>query len=162
MTSIGILQILLFFGLILAVTKPIGLFMSRVFNGERTFLHPLVRPFEVLTYRLCGIREDHEQRWTQYTASVLAFSFVSFLFVYVFQRLQGWLPLNPQHFGAAQVSPDVSFNTAVSFMTNTNWQAYSGESTMSYLVQMAALAVQNFVSAAAGIAVAIALIRGFA
>jgi len=162
MTSIGILQILLFFGLILALTKPIGLFMSRVFNGERTFLHPLLRPIEVLTYRVCGVREDQEQRWTQYAASILAFSLVSFFFVYVLQRLQGWLPLNPQSFGAAQVSPDVSFNTAVSFMTNTNWQSYSGESTMSYLVQMAALAVQNFVSAAAGIAVAIALTRGFA
>src|SRR5262245_27547897 len=123
MTSIGILQILLFFGLILALTKPVGLFMSRVFTGERTFLHRLVRPLEVLTYRVCGIREDQEQRWTHYTASVLAFSFVSFLFVYAFQRLQGWLPLNPQQFGAAQVSPDGSFNTAVSFMTNTNWQS---------------------------------------
>jgi len=162
MTSIGILQILLFFGVILALTKPLGLFMSKIFNGERTFLHPVLRPIEVLTYRLCGVREDQEQRWTQYTASVLAFSFMSFLFVYAFQRLQGWLPLNPQNFGAAQVSPDLSFNTAVSFMTNTNWQAYSGESTMSYLVQMAALAVQNFVSAAAGIAVAIAMTRGFA
>src|SRR5215831_15319594 len=162
MTSIGILQILLFFGVILALTKPIGLFMSQVFNGERTFLHPLLRPVEVLTYRICGVREDQEQRWTHYAASVLAFSLASFFFVYVFQRLQGWLPLNPQGFGASQVPPDVSFNTAVSFMTNTNWQAYSGESTMSYLVQMAALAVQNFVSAAAGIAVAIALIRGFA
>src|SRR5215467_5930330 len=162
MTSIGILQILLFFGLILALTKPIGLFMARVFSGERTFLHPLLRPIEVVTYRLCGVREDQEQRWTQYAASLLAFSFASLLFVYFFQRLQGWLPLNPQHFGAGQVPPDVSFNTAVSFMTNTNWQAYSGESTMSYLVQMAALAVQNFVSAAAGIAVAIALTRGFA
>src|SRR5262249_7745920 len=147
---------------ILALTKPIGLFMSRVFNGERTFLHPLLRPIEVLTYRVCGVREDQEQRWTQYAASILAFSLVSFFFVYLLQRLQGWLPLNPQSFGAAQVSPDVSFNTAVSFMTNTNWQSYSGESTMSYLVQMAALAVQNFVSAAAGIAVAIALTRGFA
>jgi potassium-transporting ATPase potassium-binding subunit len=162
MTSIGILQILLFFGLILALTKPIGLFMSRVFNGERTFLHPVLRPLEVLTYRLCGVREDQEQRWTKYTLSVLAFSFVSFFFVYAFQRLQGWLPLNPQHFGSAQNSPHLSFNTAVSFMTNTNWQAYSGESTMSYLVQMAALAVQNFVSAACGIAVAVAFMRGFA
>src|SRR5262249_59344226 len=106
MTSIGILQILLFFGLILALTKPIGLFMSRVFNGERTFLHPVWRPIEVLTYRICGVREDQEQRWTQYTASVLAFSLISFFFVYLFQRLQGWLPLNPQHFGSAQVSPD--------------------------------------------------------
>ena len=162
MTSIGVLQIVVFFGLILAVTKPVGLFMSRVFQGQRTFLHPVFRPVETLVYKLCGVKEDQEQRWTQYTASVLAFSFFAFLIPYAMMRLQGLLPLNPQGFGAAQVSPDQSFNTAVSFMTNTNWQWYSGESTMSYLVQMAALAVQNFVSAAAGIAVAIAFIRGFA
>src|ERR1700681_1261140 len=143
MTSIGILQILVFSALILLVTKPVGLFMSRLFQGERTFLHPVLRPLEVLVYRLCGVREDQEQRWTQYAASLLSFSIVSFLFVYAFQRLQGLLPLNPQGFGVSQVSPDLSFNTAMSFMTNTNWQAYSGESTMSYLVQMAALAVQN-------------------
>jgi K+-transporting ATPase ATPase A chain len=162
MTPNGILQIAVFFGLILLVTKPIGLFMSRLFQGERTFLHPVIRPVEVLVYRLCGVRESAEQRWTQYAASLLSFSIFSFLFVYAFQRLQGHLPLNPQGFGTAQMPPDLAFNTAVSFTTNTNWQAYSGESTMSYLVQMAALAVQNFASAAAGIAVAIALIRGFA
>jgi len=162
MTSIGILQILVFFGLILALTKPIGLFMSRLFQGERTFLHPVFRPVEVLVYRLCGVREDQEQRWTQYAGSVLAFSLIAFLFPYVLIRLQGLLPLNPQGFGVSQVSPDQAFNTAVSFMTNTNWQWYSGESAMSYLVQMAGLAVQNFVSAAAGLAVAVALIRGFA
>ena len=162
MTSIGILQILVFFGLILLVTKPVGLFMSRLFQGERTFLHPVLRPVEVLVYKLCGVREDEEQRWTQYTASLLASASSRFLFPYALMRLQGLLPLNPQGFGASQVSPDQAFNTAISFMTNTNWQWYSGESTMSYLVQMAALAVQNFVSAAAGIAVAIALIRGFA
>ncbi|HEX4347908.1 MAG TPA: potassium-transporting ATPase subunit KdpA [Vicinamibacterales bacterium] len=162
MTSIGILQIVAFFGLVLVLTKPVGLFMSRLFQGERTFLHPVVRPIEALIYKICVVREDHEQRWTQYTASVLAFSVVSFVFVYGFQRLQGLLPFNPQGFGAAQVPPDASFNTAMSFMTNTNWQSYSGESTMSYLVQMMALAVQNFASAATGIAVAIALIRGFA
>jgi K+-transporting ATPase ATPase A chain len=162
MTTVGILQILVFFGLILLVTKPVGLFMSRLFQGERTFLHPVLRPFEVLAYRLCGVREDDEQRWTQYAASLLAFSFFAFLFSYVLMRVQGVLPLNPQGFGTAQVSPDQSFNTAISFMSNTNWQWYSGEAAMSYLVQMAALAVQNFVSAAAGIAVAVALIRGFA
>ncbi|MGE5360909.1 MAG: potassium-transporting ATPase subunit KdpA [Bacteroidales bacterium] len=162
MTTFGVLQILVFFGLILVVTKPVGLFMSRLFQGERTFLHPLLRPVERLVYKVCGVREDEEQRWTQYASSLLAFSFFAFLFPYVMMRLQGWLPLNPQKFGAAQVSPDQAFNTAVSFMTNTNWQWYGGESTMSYLVQMAALAVQNFASAAAGIAVAIALIRGFA
>jgi K+-transporting ATPase ATPase A chain len=162
MTPNGILQIAVFFGLILLVTKPVGLFMSRLFQGERTFLHPAIRPLEVLVYKLCGVRENDEQRWTQYAASLLSFSVFSFLFVYAFQRLQGHLPLNPQGFGTAQMPPDLAFNTAVSFMTNTNWQAYSGESTMSYLVQMAALAVQNFASAAAGIAVAIALVRGFA
>jgi potassium-transporting ATPase potassium-binding subunit len=162
MTSIGVLQILFFFAIILGLTKPVGLFMSRLYQGERTFLHPLLRPLEVAIYKVCGIREKDEQRWTHYTASVLAFSLLSFLFVYALQRLQGLLPFNPQGFGAGQVAPDQSFNTALSFMTNTNWQWYSGESTMSYLVQMAALAVQNFVSAAAGIAVAIALIRGFA
>src|SRR5262245_49191429 len=128
MTSIAILQVLLFFGLILALTKPTGVFMSKVFNGERTFLHPLLRPIEILTYRVCGVREDQEQRWTQYTLSVLAFSFFSFLIPYVLIRMQGLLPLNPQGFGAAQVAPDQSFNTAISFMTNTNWQWYSGES----------------------------------
>jgi K+-transporting ATPase ATPase A chain len=162
MTSIGIAQILAFFGLILLVTKPVGLFMSRLFQGQRTFLHPVLRPLEVLVYRLCGVREDHEQRWTQYAASTLAFSLFAFLFPYALMRLQGLLPLNPQGFGASQVSPDQAFNTAMSFMTNTNWQWYSGESTMSYLVQMAGFAVQNFVSAGAGIAVAIAFIRGFA
>jgi K+-transporting ATPase ATPase A chain len=162
MTTVGVVQILVFFGLILLATKPIGLFMSRLFQGERTFLHPIVRPVERLVYRLCDVQEDDEQRWTEYAGSVLAFSFFAFLFTYGIVRLQGWLPLNPQRFGASLVSPDQAFNTAVSFMTNTNWQWYTGESTVSYFVQMVALAVQNFVSAAAGIAVAIALIRGFA
>jgi len=162
MTTIGILQIAVFFGLILLLTKPVGLFMSRLFQGERTFLHPVIRPLEVAVYTVCGVREEQEQGWVHYTASLLGFSLFAFLFPYALMRLQGLLPFNPQGFGAAQVSPDQSFNTAVSFMTNTNWQWYSGESTMSYLVQMAALAVQNFVSAAAGIAVAIALMRGFA
>ncbi|HEX7136993.1 MAG TPA: potassium-transporting ATPase subunit KdpA, partial [Vicinamibacterales bacterium] len=162
MGFIGIIQILAFFGLILLLTKPIGLFMARVFQGERTLLHPIVRPVERLVYRVCGVNADQEQRWTEYAASTLSFSFCAFLFTYAIMRLQGLLPLNPQGFGAAQVSPDQTFNTAVSFMTNTNWQWYSGENTISYFVQMVALAVQNFVSAAAGIAVAIALIRGFA
>ena len=156
------LQIIVYFLIILAFTKPLGVFIARLFDGQRTFLHPLVRPLEVWTYKFVGIDERTEQRWTQYTGSLLAFSIFSFLFVYLLQRLQGILPLNPQGFGAAQVSPDLAFNTAVSFLSNTNWQAYSGESTFSYLVQMAALTVQNFASAAAGIAVAIALVRGFA
>jgi len=162
MTTIGIFQIAVFFGLILLVTKPVGLFMARVFEGGRTFLHPIIRPLERLVYRVCGVKEDEEQRWTQYAGSVLAFSFFAFLFTYVIMRLQGWLPLNPQKFGASLVPPDGAFNTAISFMTNTNWQWYTGENTLSYFVQMVALAVQNFASAAAGIAVAVALIRGFA
>ena len=136
--------------------------MARVFQGQRTFLHPILRPLEVLTYKLIGVREDTEQRWTTYTASLLSFSFFGFLLVYLLQRAQGVLPFNPQHLNAGNVSPDSAFNTAVSFVTNTNWQSYSGESTLSYFVQMAALAVQNFVSAAAGIAIAIAVVRGFA
>src|SRR4029077_20134330 len=146
----------------LLVTKPVRLFMSRLFQGQRTFLHPVLRPVGVPVYNLCGAGEGQEQRWTGYTASLLAFSFFAFLFPYALMRLQGLLPLNPQGFGAAQVSPDQAYDTAVSFMTNTNWQWYSGEAAMSYLVQMVGLAVQNFVSAAAGLAVAIALIRGFA
>src|SRR6202171_578040 len=126
MTSIGIVQILVFFGLILLATKPVGLFMSRLFQGERTFLHPVLRPLEVLVYKLCGVREDQEQRWTQYAASLLSFSIFSFLFVYAFQRLQGLLPLNPPGFGTAEMPPTLAFTTAVSFTTNTNWQAYSG------------------------------------
>lgn len=169
MTVAGFAYILVFFLCLLALTKPLGLFMAHVFEGERTFLHPVLRPLERLIYKLCGIRETAEQRWTQYSASIIAFSVVGFLFVYALQRLQGLLPLNPMHFSTAHapgfatpMTPDLAFNTAVSFMTNTNWQAYGGETTLSYLVQMAALTVQNFLSAAAGIAVVIALIRGFA
>jgi potassium-transporting ATPase potassium-binding subunit len=161
-TAIGFYEILFFFAVILAAIRPIGLFMARIFGGERTFLHPLLGPLERLIYRLGGVREDIEQSWTQYAGALLAFSIAKFLFTYLIQRLQGALPLNPQGFGASQVTPDLAFNTAVSFMTNTNWQAYSGESTLSYFVQMTALTVQNFTSAAAGIAVAIALVRGFA
>src|SRR5882762_10424814 len=162
MNSIGILQIALFFGLILLCTKPLGAFMAKVFEGQRTFLHPLLRWLEVLTYKIVGVKEDVEQRWTQYTASLLSFSIFGFLLVYLIQRAQAYLPFNPQNFGTPNVTPDLAFNTAASFVTNTNWQAYSGESTLSYFVQMAALTVQNFASAAAGIAVAIALVRGFA
>ncbi len=162
MTSSGILQIALFFGLIFVFTRPLGAYMARVFQGQRTFLHPVLRPLEVLTYQLIGVREDSEQRWTGYTASLLSFSIFGFIFVYLLQRAQGFLPFNPQHLNAGNVSPDSAFNTAVSFVTNTNWQSYSGESTLSYFVQMAALTVQNFLSAAAGIAIAIAVVRGFA
>ncbi len=162
MTPNGVFQIVVFFLIILAFTKPLGIYMARLFEGGKTFLHPVMRPIEVLTYKFVGVNEKTEQRWTQYTASLLGFSIFSFLFVYAIQRLQGFLPFNPQHFNHTQVSADLAFNTAVSFPTNTNWQAYSGESTLSYFVQMAALTVQNFASAAAGIAVAVALVRGFA
>ncbi|MBV9301492.1 MAG: potassium-transporting ATPase subunit KdpA [Acidobacteriaceae bacterium] len=163
MTGNGVFQIAIYFLVILALTKPMGVFMARLFEGKRTFLHPALRWLETFTYKLTGVNESTEQRWTQYTASLLAFSIFSFLFVYVLQRLQGVLPLNPQGFKNSLVSPDLAFNTAVSFVTNTNWQSYAGgESTLSYFVQMAALTVQNFGSAAAGIAVALALTRGFA
>jgi K+-transporting ATPase ATPase A chain len=169
MTLLGIAQIVIFFALLVAITKPIGTFMYRVFEGERTFLHPVLHPLERLIYWLGGVREDEEQSWIRYSASMISLSIFSFLFVYVLQRLQGHLPLNPMHFstpqapqGATGMTPDLAFNTAVSFITNTNWQSYSPDTTVSYFTQMAALAVQNFVSAAIGIAVAVAVIRGFA
>ena len=129
MTVNGWLQIVFFLGLIFLATKPMGIFMAALFEGKRTFLHPMLRRLETTVYKLVGVNEMTEQRWTQYTAALLAFSIFSFLFVYALQRLQGVLPLNPQRFGASLVSPDLAFNTAVSFVTNTNWQAYSGEST---------------------------------
>ena len=160
MTFNGIFQILLFFGLVLALVKPLGAFMARLFNGERTFLHPVLGPVERLIHRLCGIDPNQEQHWTTYTIGMLLFSVVGLLLLFALQRLQHILPFNPQ--GLGPVAPDLAFNTAVSFTTNTNWQAYSGESTMSYLVQMAGLAYHNFVSAAVGIVLAVVLIRGFA
>ena len=161
MTANGWLQIILFFALVLAVTKPLGVFMTRVFNREKTFMDAMLRPLERLIYRLTGVDENHEMRWTEYAAAMLLFSVVSMIVLYLMQRLQGYLPLNPQKLGA--VAPaHVAFNTAASFTTNTNWQAYAGESTMSYLTQMAGLAYHNFVSAAVGIALAIAFIRGIA
>jgi K+-transporting ATPase ATPase A chain len=162
MTANGILQILAFFVIILALAKPMGIFMANLFEGKRTFLHRILRPIESLTYKLIGVNESTEQRWTQYSAAVLAFSIFSFLIVYLLQRLQGVLPFNPQAFAGKLVSPDLAFNTAVSFVTNTNWQSYTPETTLSYFVQMTALAVQNFASAAVGIAIAIAVARGFA
>ena len=161
MTTNGWLQILFFLALVFLVTKPMGVFMARVFNREKTFMDPVLRPVERLLYRVTGVDEDHEMRWTEYAISMLLFSLVSMIVLYLMQRLQSYLPFNPQRFGA--VSPaHVAFNTAASFTTNTNWQAYSGENTMSYFTQMAGLAYHNFASAAVGIALAIAFIRGIA
>jgi K+-transporting ATPase ATPase A chain len=161
MTANGWLQIAVFLALIFAVTKPLGVFMAHVFNRERTLMDPVLRPIERLLYRVTGVDENHEMRWTEYAVSMLLFSAVSMLLLYLIQRVQGFLPLNPQKFGA--VSPaHLAFNTAASFTTNTNWQNYSGETTMSYFTQMAGLAYHNFASAAVGIALAIAFIRGIA
>jgi potassium-transporting ATPase potassium-binding subunit len=161
MTVNGWLQIFVFLGLILLVTKPLGVFMTRVFAGEHTFLDPVLRPIERLLYRVTGVDEKHEMGWVEYATSMLLFSGVSMLLLYLIQRIQGMLPFNPQHLGA--VTPEhLAFNTAASFTTNTNWQAYSGETTMSYFTQMAGLAFHNFASAATGIVLAIAFIRGIA
>ena len=161
MTANGWFQILLFFGLVLLVTKPLGTFMTRVFNRERTFLDPVLRPIERLIYRLTWVDENHEMGWKEYCISMLLFSAVSMLVLYGLERLQGFLPLNPQKLGAVN-SPALAFNTAASFTTNTNWQNYGGETTMSYFTQMAGLAYHNFMSAAVGIVLAIAFIRGIA
>jgi len=160
MTLNGWLQIGVFLLAILAVTPPLGRYMARVFRRERTWLDPVLQPVERLIYRSTGVDETREMRWTEYAVALLLFSVVSMLVLYLMQRVQQWLPWNPQGFGA--VPTDLAFNTAASFTTNTNWQAYSGESTMSYFTQMAGLAYHNFVSAAAGMAVAIAFIRGVA
>jgi potassium-transporting ATPase potassium-binding subunit len=158
MTVNGWLQIIVYLAVILAVTKPVGVFMARVFSRERTFLDPVLRPIERLLYRLTLVDEEHEMRWTEYAFSMLLFSGVSMLVLYLIERTQQVLPWNPQKFAA--VAPDLAFNTAASFTTNTNWQNYGGEATMSYLTQMAGLAYHNFASAAVGIALAIAFIRG--
>jgi K+-transporting ATPase ATPase A chain len=160
MTINGWLQILVFFAVVLAVTKPAGIFMTKVFSRERTWLDPILRPVERLLYKVTGVDEEHEMRWTEYCISMLLFSAVSMLVLYLLQRVQQFLPLNPQKFGS--VAPELAFNTAASFTTNTNWQFYSGENTMSYLTQMAGLAYHNFVSAAVGISLAVAFIRGIA
>ena len=161
MTANGWLQVFVFLALIFVVTKPIGVFMTHVFSREKTFLDPVLRPIERLLYKLTGVDEEHEMPWTAYAVSMLLFSVVSMLVLYLMQRIQGHLPLNPQKF--AGVMPEhLAFNTAASFTTNTNWQVYSGENTMSYFTQMAGLAYHNFMSAAVGIALAIAFIRGIA
>src|SRR5262252_5248881 len=148
MTINGWLQILFFFALILAATKPLGVFMARVFNGERTFLDPVLRPIERLIYRLTGVDELREMRWTEYAITMLLFSAISMIVLYALQRLQYYLPFNPQKLTG--IISHSSFNTAASFTTNTNWQSYTPETTMSYLTQMAGLAYHNFVSAAVG------------
>jgi K+-transporting ATPase ATPase A chain len=160
MTANGWFQIGVYLLVVLAITKPMGVFMARVFGGERTFLDPVMRPVEKLLYRVTGVDEKQEMRWTEYAIAMLLFSGVSMLLLYVIQRVQLWLPWNPQ--GMTNVAPDLAFNTAASFTTNTNWQNYPGETTMSYLTQMAGLAYHNFMSAATGIALAIALVRGIA
>jgi potassium-transporting ATPase potassium-binding subunit len=158
MTSNGWLQIGFFFLVVIVITKPLGVFITRVFNGEKTFLDPVFRPLEKLIYRLAGVDQGHEMEWTEYAGAMLLFSGVSMVLLYLIERTQHWLPLNPEKL--PNVAPDLAFNTAVSFTTNTNWQAYTPETTMSYLTQMAGLAYHNFASAAVGIVLAIAVIRG--
>ncbi len=160
MTWNGWLQILLFFAAVLVATKPLGAFMAKVYARERTWMDSVMRPVEKLLYKLTGVDETREMRWTEYCIAMLLFSGVSMLVLYLLQRVQHALPLNPQ--GFANVAPDLAFNTAASFTTNTNWQFYSGENTMSYLTQMAGLAYHNFASAAVGMALAVAFIRGIA
>ena len=156
----GWLQIGCLVVIVVGLSAPLGGYMAKVFAGERTFLHPVLRPIERLIYRLSGVDPDREQDWFVYALCLLGFHALGFVGLYGLLRLQGGLPLNPQHFGA--VSPDLAFNTAVSFVTNTSWQAYGGESALSYLSQMVGITVLSFLSGAAGIAVAIALVRGFA
>jgi K+-transporting ATPase ATPase A chain len=160
MTTIGWIQILLYCAIIVAITPVLGAYMTRVFNGERTFLSPVLRPLEAAIYRAGGVDEKREQNWLMYTVGMLLFHVGGFLILYGLMRLQGLLPFNPAEQSA--VAPDLSFNTAISFITNTNWQNYGGEGTLSYLTQMLGLTHQNFLSAATGIVLAVALIRGFA
>ena len=159
MTSHGYLQIIAFFVVLVATAVPLGHYMARVYENETVWLERALGPLERLLYRLAGVKKDEESSWKQYAIAMLLFNVVGIVLTYAIQRLQGFLPLNPQGFPAP--SPDLSWNTAVSFATNTNWQSYGGESTMSYATQMLALAVQNFVCAASGMAVLVALIRGF-
>ena len=160
MTGNGWFQIFIFLGLVLLVTKPLGLFLYRVYERKSTFLDPILRPVERLIYRVCNIDENKEQDWKAYGIAMLFYSGVSLLLLYLIERTQEWLPWNPQKL--TNVAPDLAWNTAASFTTNTNWQSYAPESTMSYLTQMAGLAYHNFTSAAVGMAMAIAVIRGVA
>jgi K+-transporting ATPase ATPase A chain len=159
MTINGWIQILIFCGIVVLLVEPLGGYMTRVFSGEKTFLSPILSPLERLVYRLAGTHEREEQHWTAYAISMLVFNLAGFVVLYLIMRLQGMLPFNPA--GMMAVPPELSFNTAISFVTNTDWQNYGGEGTMSYLTQMVGLTVQNFLSAATGIAISIAIIRGF-
>src|SRR5258705_3898156 len=158
MTFIGWIQILLYCGIVVALVKPLGWYMTRVFNGESRFMSQILRPVETALYWIGGVDEKREQHWLTYTVAMLLFHVGGFLIIYGLMRLQALLPFNPAEQSA--VAPDLSFNTAISFITNTNWQNYGGESTLSYLTQMVGLTHQNFLSAATGIALAVALIRG--
>jgi len=162
MTLNGILQIVLFFGVLMLAVKPLGAYMARVFEGERTLLSPVLGPVERGLYRAFGVRGDDDMKWPVYGFALLMFSLVGLLLTYVLLRLQGVLPFNPQGFGPKQMPDHLAFNTAASFTTNTNWQSYAPDYTLSYFSNMVALAIHNWMSAAAGMAVAIALVRGFA
>jgi K+-transporting ATPase ATPase A chain len=159
MSVFDLLQIVLYVVILIALAKPLGSFMARVFNGERNFLSPVLAPVERFTYRMLGTKTDEEMNWKQYTIAVLLFALLGVVTLYLIELLQGVLPFNPQHLPG--VSPALAFNTSISFNTNTNWQNYGGETTMTYFTQMVGLTVHNFLSAAAGIAVLMAVIRGF-
>src|SRR5882724_7128436 len=161
MTAVATLQIVLFFGLLLLITKPLGTYMAKVFAGDKTFLRRGLGWLETGTYRLLGIDPEEDMKWTTYAVAMLMFSAATAVFTYVALRLQGVLPLNPQHFGTKQMPAGLAFNTSMSFTTNTNWRNYSPEVTLSYFSNMVALAIHNWASAAVGIAIAIAVIRGF-
>jgi len=158
MTVNGWLQFGLYSVILFLTARPVGAYMTRVLEGERTWLDPVLRPFERLLYKLCGVNADKEMNWREYAYAMLGFAAAGMVLTYIIERVQVWLPLNPQHL--ANVGPDLAWNTAASFTTNTNWQFYVPESTMSYLTEMVGLATHNFWSAAAGIVVAVALIRG--
>src|SRR5580692_7120291 len=158
MSANGWFQFAVYSVILLAVTRPVGLYLARVLEGQRTWLDPILRPVERLIYKLAAVRADREMNWREYAFSLLGFSAISMIVTYAIERLQAVLPWNPQHLAA--VGPDLAWNTAASFTTNTNWQFYTPETTMSYLTQMLALATHNFFSAAVGIVAAVALIRG--
>jgi len=161
MNTHNTLQIVIFFLLILAITKPLGAFMANVFEGRRTFLHPVLSWLENGIYKVCGVNRDEDQKWTTYALAMLCFSVVGLVVTYALLRLQGLVPLNPQGYNGSQMTPDLAYNTATSFTTNTNWQSYVPEQTVSYFSNMISLAIHNWMSAATGIAIAVALIRGF-